>query len=94
MDLLGATEQPKEDEKPIDEETYPEFKVEFYTDPDTGKRKKKIKRRKKKKKALTEEEIEEIKKAFNLFDKDGSGSIDVNELRDAMKALGIYLKKD
>jgi len=29
-----------------------------------------------------------------LFDRDNSGNIDVNELRDAMKALGIYLKKD
>ena len=29
-----------------------------------------------------------------MFDRDNSGNIDVNELRDAMKALGIYLKKD
>jgi Ca2+-binding EF-hand superfamily protein len=29
-----------------------------------------------------------------LFDKDKSGSIDVNELKDAMKALGIFLKKE
>lgn len=29
-----------------------------------------------------------------MFDKDNSGNIDVNELRDAMKALGIYLKKE
>ena len=32
--------------------------------------------------------------AFELFDKDHSGNIDVQELRDAMKALGVYLKKD
>ena len=30
---------------------------------------------------------------FSLFDKDGNGSIDVKELRDAMKALGVFLKK-
>jgi Ca2+-binding EF-hand superfamily protein len=43
---------------------------------------------------LTKEQVDEIKAAFELFDKDHSGNIDVNELRDAMKALGIYLKKD
>ena len=48
----------------------------------------------KKKKALTKEQVDEIKSAFELFDKDHSGTIDVNELRDAMKALGIYLKRD
>ena len=26
-----------------------------------------------------------------MFDKDNSGSIDLNELKDAMKALGIFL---
>ena len=38
--------------------------------------------------------MEEIDNAFHLFDKDRSGSIDVNELKDAMKALGIFLKKE
>jgi Ca2+-binding EF-hand superfamily protein len=42
---------------------------------------------------LTEEQKEEIDNAFIIFDKDHSGSIDVLELKDAMKALGIYLKK-
>ena len=45
-------------------------------------------------KQLTEEQKEEIDNAFLLFDKDKSGSIDVNELKDAMKALGIFLKKE
>jgi Ca2+-binding EF-hand superfamily protein len=42
---------------------------------------------------LTEEQIEEIENAFLLFDKDRSGSIDIFELKDALKALGIFLKK-
>lgn len=33
---------------------------------------------------LTEDEIEEIKEAFDLFDTDGSGSIDPKELKAAM----------
>lgn len=59
-----------------------------------GVRKKKVLRRIKRVKALSEEEVEEIYSAFSLFDKDGSGTIDSNELKDAMKALGIYVNKD
>jgi Ca2+-binding EF-hand superfamily protein len=40
------------------------------------------------------EEVSEIKEAFSLFDKDQSGNIDVVELKDAMKALGIYMNKE
>lgn len=45
-------------------------------------------------KHISSEQREEIDNAFFLFDKDKSGTIDVAELRDAMKALGIFLKKD
>jgi centrin-1 len=41
---------------------------------------------------LTEEEIEEIREAFNLFDADGSGSIDPKELKAAMQSLGFEAK--
>ena len=36
---------------------------------------------------ITEEQKQEIKKPFNLFDTDGSGSIDSKELKVAMRAL-------
>ena len=42
---------------------------------------------------LSQEQNEEIIQCFNLFDRDGNGSIDTKELKDAMKALGIFLKK-
>merc|ERR550514_2585076 len=35
---------------------------------------------------------EEIREAFNYFDKDGSGTIDVNELKQAMQELGFEAK--
>lgn len=41
---------------------------------------------------LTEEEIEEIKEAFSLFDTDGSGTIDPKELKAAMHSLGFDKK--
>lgn len=41
---------------------------------------------------LSEEEIEEIREAFNLFDTDGSGTIDPKELKEAMESLGYEAK--
>merc|ERR1712164_8733 len=41
---------------------------------------------------LSEEEIEEIREAFSLFDTDGSGSIDPKELKAAMHSLGFEKK--
>ncbi|CAE7246221.1 Icl1e [Symbiodinium microadriaticum] len=41
---------------------------------------------------LTEDEIDEIKEAFNLFDTDGSGTIDPGELKAAMRSLGFETK--
>ena len=56
--------------------------------------KKIIKRMIKKKVRLTPEQVTEINEAFNLFDKDESGFIDTDELKDAMRALGfVYDKK-
>merc|ERR1712072_193983 len=40
-------------------------------------------------KALTEEQVEECREAFEMFDIDGSGAIDVRELKAAIKALGM-----
>lgn len=42
---------------------------------------------------LTEEQKQEIKEAFELFDTDHDGAIDYHELKVAMRALGIELKK-
>jgi centrin-1 len=47
-----------------------------------------------KKPKFSDEQIEEIREAFNLFDTDGSGSIDYKELRNAMRALGFDTKKE
>ena len=41
---------------------------------------------------LTDDEIEELRQAFDLFDTDGSGTIDPKELRVAMQSLGFETK--
>nr|XP_019596955.1 PREDICTED: centrin-4 isoform X1 [Rhinolophus sinicus] len=43
---------------------------------------------------LNETQKQEIKEAFDLFDVDGSGTIDVKELKIAMQALGFEPKKE
>jgi hypothetical protein len=98
--FIGTVDHQKEAPKPKKKsyilqqgEEFVEYK--FYDLPDgTKKRVKIIKKIVKMQKELTEEQKEEIDNAFLLFDKDKSGSIDVNELKDAMKALGIFLKKE
>lgn len=42
---------------------------------------------------LTEEQKQEIKEAFELFDSDKDNAIDYHELKVAMRALGFDLKK-
>merc|ERR1712028_200892 len=49
---------------------------------------------KKKTGALSEEQIDEIREAFNLFDGDQSGAIDVRELKAAMRSLGFEVKNE
>ena len=43
---------------------------------------------------LTEEQKQEIKEAFDLFDTEGTGAIDSKELKVAMRALGFEPKKE
>merc|ERR1711915_580458 len=56
----------------------------------------KMSRRGGKKKAgqLSEEQLDEIREAFSLFDGDQSGAIDVRELKAAMRALGFEVKNE
>ncbi|ETW33813.1 hypothetical protein PFTANZ_05443 [Plasmodium falciparum Tanzania (2000708)] len=41
---------------------------------------------------FTEDEIEEIREAFNLLDTDGTGTIDPKEIKCAMQSLGLDAK--
>jgi centrin-1 len=43
---------------------------------------------------LTEEQRQEIREAFDLFDTEGTGIIDAKELKVAMRALGFEPKKE
>merc|ERR1712086_870566 len=49
---------------------------------------------KKKSAAMSEEQLDEIREAFSLFDADASGMIDVRELKAAMRALGFEVKNE
>lgn len=42
---------------------------------------------------ITADQLQEVREAFDLFDVDGSGCIDVRELKIAMRALGFDVKK-
>lgn len=47
-----------------------------------------------KSKYLTEDELQEVKKAFQIFDQDNSGAITTQELDNILKSLGQYLDKE
>lgn len=53
----------------------------------------KVKRRTHPRPELTDEQKQEIKEAFELFDTDKDGYVDYHELKVAMRALGFDLKK-
>ena len=93
MEQMMALKQRKQSRPLGPGEEFVEYKYVKNKDG-TIKRKKVIKKVVTMLKKLTEEQKEEIDNAFLLFDKDKSGSIDVIELKDAMKALGIFLKKE
>ena len=46
----------------------------------------------KQKPKLSEDQIQKIHRAFEEFDTDGSGTIDANEMRIAMRSLGVEVK--
>ena len=43
--------------------------------------------------SLTDDQRQEIKEAFELFDSDKDGAVDYHELKVAMRALGFDMKK-
>ena len=53
----------------------------------------KAKRRTHPRPELTDEQKQEIKEAFELFDTDKDGCVDYHELKVAMRALGFDMKK-
>jgi centrin-1 len=46
------------------------------------------------KQGLDDEQIEELREAFNLFDTEHSSTIDARELKAALRALGFEVKKE
>lgn len=46
------------------------------------------------KKQLTEEQLLEVKEAFNVFDSEQTGGLDARELKAALSALNVKISKD
>merc|ERR1712166_1439064 len=44
--------------------------------------------------SLSDEQVEEVREVFGLFDADNSGAIDCRELKGAMRALGFEIKAE
>ena len=62
---------------------------------DSGKPDKEVKKKKNPyKQELSEQQKQEIKEAFDLFDTSGSGTIEAKELKVALRALGFEPSKD
>ena len=57
-----------------------------------GANKSPVRRRAFERPGLTDDEVEEIREAFNLFDTEGTGMIDPRELKAAMQSLGFESK--
>jgi|JI9StandDraft_1071089.scaffolds.fasta_scaffold67887_1 centrin-1 len=55
---------------------------------------KEIKKPIKQKRVLTEEQLLEVKEAFNVFDSEQSGGLDARELKAALSALNVRITKD
>jgi centrin-1 len=51
-------------------------------------------RQQRQRQGLDEEQTEELREAFNLFDTEHSGTIDARELKAALRALGFEVKKE
>ena len=64
------------------------------TKPAPSSRKKPLRSKKSAPIELTEDQKQEIREAFDLFDTDGSGTIDAKELKVAMRALGFEPSKE
>ena len=53
-----------------------------------------VRGKKKNKFELTEEQKQEIREAFELFDTDKNGQVDAHEMKVAMRALGFDVRKE
>ena len=67
----------------------PEDEFIEYVYAEDGVRRKKVRQMVYQDREITIQEVQEIKMAFDMFDKDQSNNIETEELKDAMRALGV-----